>query len=452
MFLHKLGIMRNWLLAALAFACCLLLYFLLPNTIPEAGKRVTVIFLFAIFFWGLEIIPLYATSLVVVLLLTFALTAPVDLIGKGYRFFFIPFSSPVIILFLGGLTLAAAAKRHAVDFFLMEKMLDRLGHRPYPLLLGFLFTTAFFSMWLSNTAATAMMLLLIKPILEKIDTKDPLRKSLVLAVAFGANIGGIGTPIGTPPNAIAMGILRDYGIKLDFVDWMIIAVPLAIVLLLITAGIIMLLFPTKIKQVPYALGRHDKLTKQGKGVCVVALLMIVLWLTEPWLHLPEALVALLGVGLFATFRLITIEEIRSLPWDVLILMWGGLALGEGVQASGIVDTFIHAPLLSQSNLILLILFGLISVGLTSFISNTATANLLLPIAISISPTLALVVAFSCSFAFALPISTPPNALAYSTGYISVKDIFKPGAIISILGLVLLLFSFNYIIPQTSFSL
>jgi solute carrier family 13 (sodium-dependent dicarboxylate transporter), member 2/3/5 len=444
--LGKLLRQRQFWHAIAAILACVATYFFLPVGVPEVGRRVAVVFLFAVLFWAFEIIPLYATSLAVVILLCFLMTG----IGQaGYQQYLAPFSSPIIMLFLGGLVMAEAARRHQIDLFLMEKMLLKVGHRPTYLLLGVLCTAAFFSLWISNTAATAMMLMLVAPILSRIEQDDPLRKGLVIAVAFGANIGGIGTPIGTPPNAIAIGILRDYGIEVGFLDWMMIAIPLVIILLLATALVLRFLFPPKAQAIAFTLEEPAKLTPQGKSVIGLSILIIALWLTKPLHHIPEELVALLGVGLFAGLRLISVEEIRHVPWDVLILMWGGLALGEAVQSSGLVEQLGHVALFSQTGLTLVIIFSMLAVILTSVISNTAAANLLLPIAISLDPSVALIlavaVALSCSFAFVLPISTPPNALAYATGQFTVREMFKSGTILSIIAIVIMLFGVKAIL-------
>ncbi len=421
----------------------------------EASRRVCAILLFAILFWAFEIIPLFATSLLIVLLLTLCLTVPNDLLGlgnKGLQFFLTPFSSPIIMLFFGGLTLAAAAASHKVDLYLIEKMFSKLGHNTLALLIGILLITAFFSMWISNTAATALMLMLIKPILDHFKQGDRIKQRMVLAVAFGANIGGITTPIGTPPNAIALGILSDYGVNMNFLDWILITLPIVVILLVITTFVLIWMFPTTTKTVPFNFSYQLSMSRKGKVVTICALAMIALWLTKPLHHIPEALVALGGICVLTALGLITAKDIRSIPWDVLILMWGGLALGEAVQKSGLINTIVTLPFFQQETLLVTIAFAITALIFTAFISNTATANILLPIAISVDPThkvyIAITVALACSFSFAFPISTPPNALAYGTGHCSIKDMMKSGALISVIGLVIMLLLVRYFIPAS----
>jgi solute carrier family 13 (sodium-dependent dicarboxylate transporter), member 2/3/5 len=434
--------MRGLLLVAIAIICSVAAYLLLPDTIAEPARRVIAVFVLAVFFWAFEIVPLFATSLIIVVLLSLLLTSP--------TFFLVPFASPVIMLFLGGLVLAQAAARHGVDHFLLTRMLRRLGNSSYRVLIGVLLITAFFSMWISNTASAAMMLILIKPVVDGLSGNDPLRKGLILAVAFGANLGGIGTPIGTPPNAIAMGILRDYGMQLNFLTWMMIAVPLAILLLALVAPILLLFFRPQSATITYAPEKSKRLSGQGISVLVIAAIVILLWLTTPLHHISEAIVALIGVAALTAFRLVRKEEFRQVQWDVLVLMWGGLALGEAVQTTGAIDHLLAYPLFAELGMGLIVAIAVVAVLLTSFISNTATANLLLPIAVSINPAHAhlfsITVALACSFSFAFPISTPPNALAYGTGEINVKDMFKAGGVASVIALLVTLVGFQYVIP------
>ncbi len=436
---------QKLLLGLFTLLVCLIALIALPDSLPTSVNRVIVIIVFAIFFWGFEIVPLYATSIFVILGLTFSLQKEL-----GFEAFLLPFSNPVIFLFLGGLTLAAAAHKHEVDRFLMEKMLRRIGRSTKTLILGILITTAFFSIWISNTAAAALMLLLIKPILQKTEKTDPFRKAMTLAIAFGANLGGIGSPIGSPPNAIAIGILRENGIDLNFLTWMMMTIPLMVLLLSVAAVVLFYFFPPKTKTIATPFLENSCLTKKGKIVSGLILLVIGLWLTKPLHHIPEDIVALIGVGLFTATRLISVKDFRNIQWDVLILIWGGLALGEGVLKSGLINELVQLPIFAQQGHLIIAVFCILAVLLTSFISNTATANLLLPLAISIAPAamgfVSITVALACSLALMLPISTPPNALTYGSGAFRVQDMAKSGSVVSVLSLILILLGFEYVIP------
>jgi len=441
---------RKIFFGGLALATCFILYLFLPEFIPEVGKRVTAVFLFALLFWAFEIIPLYATSLLVVLFLTLLLSHPVDRIGEGLNFFLLPFSSPVIMLFLGGLVLASCASKHSVDRVFMEKMLSKVGMSSHRLVLSLLFISAFFSLFISNTAAAAMMLALVGPILAKIKKGDPLRVRVVLAIAFGAGIGGIGSPIGSPPNAIAIGILQEHGVELNFLSWMLMAIPLAICLILLAAAVLSLFFRSKTPPISFSLKSQTPFSQKGKGVLVIGALMLLLWLSKPIHGISEGIVGLLGTSLFAATGLISIKDFRNIPWHILVMMWGGLALGEAVVATGLIENVFDMGRVIQHEFGLISAFCLLAMLLSSVISNTATANLLLPIALSIDPTgqnlLPITVALACSFSLIFPVSTPPNAIVYGTGIVSVKEMSKPGVVISFLALIIMLLGFEIVIP------
>ncbi|PIS03309.1 MAG: hypothetical protein COT85_00490, partial [Chlamydiae bacterium CG10_big_fil_rev_8_21_14_0_10_42_34] len=267
-----------------------LTYFLLPPEISEVGKRVISVFVFAVFFWAFEAAPLYATSLLVIVFLSFFF---IDSEGvRQYELFFSSFSNPLILLFFGGFVLAAALRKHRVDEFVLSKMMYLVGDGSYAVLGGILFTSAFFSLWISNTAAAAMMLAVCKPLFQNLAKEDSLRKSLPLAIAFGCNIGGMGTPIGSPPNAIALGILNEYGINIDFIGWMYIAIPLVILILAFVFFLLVLFFPLKSKTIGKAIGFPSSLSHEGLKTGGIALLMIFFWLSGGWHGISETWVAL----------------------------------------------------------------------------------------------------------------------------------------------------------------
>lgn len=443
---------KNFWKAFVTIIIATIIYLVLPDTCPEAARRTAFIFVFAALFWALEIIPLYATSLVVVvglILLTATPGGPLGFDSKGYIEFLIPFSSPVIMLFFGGFIIAEAMHKYSIDRKLAKRLIKLFGKNPLMILLGFMLTTAFLSMWMSNTATTAMMLVLIGPLLLQMDKDDPFKKALVLAIPFGANIGGVGTPVGTPPNAIAMGILADNNINVSFLDWMLMAVPLVILLLVITCLILYLFFKPKEKELLLELAPVQKMGWKARGVIIISLLTIFLWLTSNIHHTPEALVALIAAGLFFALGLLNKEDIKHIDWDILVLMWGGLALGLGMEISGLTKWIVDLPIFGHHGIVLLALFCILGLLLSTFMSNTAAANLIIPIAISIpgeNPIfLAVAVALSCAFAMALPISTPPNAMAFSTDVINSQDMIKTGTIISLLAVFLVIIGANHII-------
>lgn len=437
------------LLGIVSVLLAFLVYFALPENCPEAARRTAFVFVLAAFFWAFEIIPIYATSLVVVLLLILLLTKPggiMDMDQNGYQIFLVPISSPVIMLFFGGFLLSAALTKYGVDSFLATKLLRVFGNKPFYLLLGFSFTAAFLSMWVSNTATAAMMFALLAPILWQFDKDDGFSKALVLSIAFGCNIGGIATPIGSPPNAIAIGFLIDYGENISFIKWIIYTVPFAIIILYFSTYVLNKLFPSKNNTVELQIEAVNSLKPKSTWVILIALFTVFLWLTGLF---PESVVALLAAGMLIAGGFLDEKDIRGIDWHILILMWGGLALGVGVMESGLSMWLVNLPLFSGHGFILLVIFSVLAVILSSFISNTAAATLLLPIIMSIDDEYKLLIAFSvalsCSFAMAFPISTPPNAMAFSTKAINSGDMFKSGILVSIFALILVLLGLKFVV-------
>lgn len=430
-----------------------LTYLLAPDSMTEVSKRELFIFVIAAFFWAFEIVPLYATSILVVILEVLLLCRPGGILGMntaGYEVFLLPFGSPIIILFFGGFILAKALKKYEIDQMIATHLLKIFGHSPYFIMVGFMVTTAFLSMWMSNTATTAMMIAMVLPLLGQLDEKDSFRTGLILCIAFAASIGGMATPVGTPPNAIAIGILANKGINVDFLSWMKMAFPLSMILLAMASLILYVLFPPKNNNLVLKFENHKKLNKDAVITILIALLTIGLWLTSSLHGIPSAVVALLAAGLFALSGLLQKEDFQALNWDVLILMWGGLALGKGMEISGLAKWVVALPLFAQKGTVLVIVFCILAVALSTFMSNTATANLLIPIVMIIpgesNTILATTIALSCSLAMALPVSTPPNAIAFATNMLKSKDMFKAGLAISILSVAIILLGFKFVLP------
>ena len=424
-------------------------YMVLPESCPEAARRTAFVFVLAAFFWAFEIIPVYATSLVVVLMLIILLTKPDGVLGmdkNGYQVFLVPAASPVIMLFLGGFLLSAALSKYGIDKVMATRLLHVFGKKPYALLLGFSFTAAFLSMWISNTATAAMMFALITPVVARFDPDDGFPKALVLSIAFGCNIGGIVTPIGSPPNAIAIGFLSDYGVNVSFISWIIHTLPFAIIILFFSTFLLYKLFPSKKDSINLEIETDDKIGGSSIWVASIAVFTVFLWLTGLF---PESVVALLAAGALVAGGFLDENDIKNIDWQILLLMWGGLALGVGMQKSGLSDWLVSMPLFEGHGYELLIVFSVVGLALSTFISNTAAANLLLPIVMSIDDESKILIAFSvalsCSFAMAFPISTPPNAIAFSTKVINSKDMLISGTIVSIFALVLVLLGLKLVI-------
>ena len=422
----------------------ILIYFILPNDFSESAKRIVAIFSFSVIFWAFEIIPLFSTSLWIVLALSFFFF-PSD--PKETNLFFQNFANPLILLFLGGFVLAAAIRKYAIDEIILAKILNIVGSSTRLILASVLIISAFFSMWISNTASAAMILTLCKPIFRELSKEDPFNKAILLSIAFGCNIGGIGTPIGTPPNAIALGLLQNFGIEIHFFQWMMMTVPFVIVILGLIYLLLLYFYPPKKRTIKIKIKKYPPLTPEGKKVALIALGMIIFWLCKPLHGISESWVALSGMGFLTALNLITLDDLQLINWDILILMWGGLALGVGIEKSQLLTPFIP-QLTALPDFFILASFCVFAIILSSFISNTASANILLPFAIAIASFktiyIAIPIAVSCSLAMALPVSTPPNALVFSSEILEQKDFYKTGILIGILSLLLVLTTYSLV--------
>jgi sodium-dependent dicarboxylate transporter 2/3/5 len=412
--------------------------------LSEAGRLTFGIFTMAAILWVLEPFPLYVTSFIIVILNAILLGrsgGPLGLTGSGYMIFLHPFFSSVVVLLLGGFVMAQAVKRYGIDTWLLRKLLHRVGTRPGAVLLGVMVMTAFFSMWISNTATTALMMAVAIPVVNTFPGNEPFRKAIILGIPFAANIGGIGTPIGSPPNAIAIGFLEQSGYEMSFLGWMTIGLPIVVVLILVCWLTLFTLYRPKIEHVELDMPEEtESLDNRSKFIIGVFLLVVVLWLTSALHGIPPAITALIPFVIFFGLRLLDDDDLRELGWGILFIVGGGISLGVAMNESGLSEWMVsQVDFAAMGTLGILFLFAVVAATMTTFISNSATANLLLPIVVGIavvSPvSSALVVAIVSSAAMILPVSTPPNAIAYGSGYVDVRDMARSGSIITAVSLV-----------------
>jgi len=409
------------------------------------------IFILAALLWTTEAVPLFATSLLVIGLQLVLLANPGRWTGLGfaegkgptYQAVIAAAADPVLLLFFGGFLLAHAASKEGVDRTLSSLFLKPFGLRPSFILLGVMLITAVFSMWMSNTATTAMMLAVISPVLVAVPADAPLRKVLLLGVPFAANLGGMATPIGTPPNLVAIGYLETLGMKVDFLSWMIVGTPIALLMLAFTWWLLLRLWPTGKEPVALDL-KTSAPSKRGWLVMVVFAATVLLWLTDQLTGLPASVVALLPAVVFTCAGILEGNDLKSIEWDVLLLIGGGISLGAGMQMTGLDRVVVGwLPLSALGGFGLIAVLAIAMLLLSTFMSNTAAANLLIPIGVSSaaltgavpSVQVAIMMALASSLAMALPVSTPPNAIAYGRGGINVRDMAVPGAILGAVGVV-----------------
>ena len=442
---------------------------------PETGlpiftltqQRVIAIFVFTAMMWILEVIPTWTTSVVAIvsILLTTSNKGLGFLIVKenvgaltNYKDVMAAFADPVIMLFLGGFVLAFAATKVGLDVQLAKVMLKPFGTNPKTVLLGVLLVIGIFSMFMSNTATAAMMLTFLTPVLATLPKDGGGRISLALAIPIAANIGGMGTPIGTPPNAIALGALQEAGYAVTFAGWMLRMVPYVIIMLVIAWVLLMKLYPFKAKSIELKIeGQEVKATPFQKYVVWVTFsLTIILWVGEQWFKINSNIVAMIPFAVFSATGIMKAKHLEHINWAVLWMVAGGFALGTALNQTGLASTLIKTiPFASWNALVVMLVGGFICYFLSNFISNSASANLVVPILIVVGkamagnpesaesfnalggvPAMIIGVAICASLAMCLPVSTPPNALAHSTGMITTKQMATVGIVMGAVGLVL----------------
>ena len=422
-------------------------------------QRTIALFVFAAFMWILEVVPAWATSIITMVLLIFtvsdgqfAFLRAGENLGTlvSYKDFMAQFASPTIMLFMGGFVLAIAATQVGLDVVLAKVLLAPFGKNPKTVLLGILLVVAVFSMFMSNTATAAMMLAFLAPVLKNLPADGKGRIGLALAIPIGANIGGIGTPIGTPPNVIALGYLKEnLGIEIGFGDWCIRMVPFVIVMLIIAWFFLLLFFPFKAKEIKLEINADRKKDFHFWVVAATFVITIVLWLIpEKKTGLNSNEVALIPFAVFVATGVFSKNDFKEINWDVLWMVAGGLALGTALMKTGLAKVLVDTiPFATMPALVVIIVSGIVGYAIANFLSHTSAANLLLPILATVatavdlrafggSAALLIGLAISTSVAMILPISTPPNAIASSTGLVETKDMAKMGVIMGLVGLVL----------------
>ena len=402
----------------------------------------------AISLWVTEAIPPFSVSILIV-------GSLVLIMGKSEAHDAIQYlqtwSDSVIWLFLGGFFLAEAMKKTKLDVMLLKAVLPKFGTNPTHVLWGLMFVTALMSMLMSNTATTAMMIATISPLFSRLDKNSNLSRALLLGIPAAASVGGIGTIIGSAPNAIAVGALEKLGHPISFLEWMIVGTPLALLLLFVFWFALVRKYQIKQENnlnfdfltdtKPVHSNRVEILHK----VIVLVILAITLfcWLTSKWIGIPVAAASGIPIVGLTMLGVLDAKDVRQLPWDTLMLVAGGLALGLAIEEQQIATHFVEKISGFQVDFItLLIMFGFITVLLSNFMSNTAATTILIPMGVSlltmidgnVNPIiLPLVIGLSASCALFLPVSTPPNAIAFSTGLIQQSEFRLGGIIIGVLG-------------------
>ncbi|UWG50630.1 Di- and tricarboxylate transporter [Halalkaliarchaeum sp. AArc-CO] len=466
-----------------------------PFGIPPAANAVLAGALWIVIWWVTEPVHLAVTSLVPIPVFSQVGVAEVDAITAQY-------AHPIVFLLLGGFMLALAVERCHLHRRLAIVFMANVGGAPARLLLGIMAVTAFLSMWISNTATAMLMLPIAAAIAlagangvddapslspgesaEEIESPDGLLSkgfglALLLGVAFGANIGGAATLIGSPPSAIFAGIAgSQLGVDVGFLDWMIYAVPLVVVTLFVAWGCIILLTdPTSSIDEEFARKYYagmSAMESDERRVALVFGLVIVAWLLRPAVIEPilpgltDHVIAVVGgIALFLVpggpdgeDRLLSWEDAAELPWDVLLLIGGSFAVAHAFQVGGL-DEVVAQSLSSLEWMSVLLLIATIVtavMALSNLMSNTATATVFLPILVAFAPLasspplyLMAPAALAASFVFVLPVGTPPNAIAYGNGHLDIAQMMRVGIVINLICIPLVALLSYLWLPVTPF--
>lgn len=437
---------KSVLLFLLSLGIALGLTFLLKE--PDfTDSQLYVIFLlfFSVGLWLTEAIPAFAVSLFIIAFLVFAL-------GNGYfnsepqniDKYVQTFSSSVIWLLLGGFFLARAMTKTKLDQALFRYTLKLSGTNPRHLLIGLMGTTMLASMIMSNTATTAMVIAAVLPLVTTLGRESGVSKALLLGIPMSASTGGMATIIGTPPNAIAVGLLKNAGVDIEFIDWMIYGVPIAIVLTFLCCLVLILIFLKDKTPIPLDFLENQKsdvsnesLT-QRRIVSVVIILTVGLWLTTSLHGLTVASVCAVPLVVLTLTGVLDGKDIQGLPWDTLLLVAGGLSLGIALENTGLLSHYGNILIsMDLQNILLIFIFAYITMLVSNIMSNSAASTVMIPLGMAILAGLklevALIIAFAASSAMFLPVSTPPNAIVFSTGLIQQKDFRIGGILVGLLG-------------------
>lgn len=441
----------------------LMLLLPVPEGLSVAGWSTAAVAMLMAIWWITEVVPISVTALIPLLL--FPVMGIAD-IGQTA----IPYANPMIFLFMGGFILAISMQEWGLHRRVALNIIKIVGSRPLSIIAGFMISTAIMSMWVSNTAATMMMLPIALSVIDltKTTKEDILNYrnfgiALMLAIAYSSSVGGLATIIGTPTNALLIGYLHDsYGIEISFVQWMMVGLPIVIFgLPIIFVTLTKWVYPIKLKSLPGgheyvsdALSKMGRITRPEVMVAVIFSVVALLWIFRPLLEdylpgLSDAGIAIFGaIVLFITpvkpregIFLLTWKQAEKLPWGVLILFGGGLSLAGAIHRTGLAEWIGgYFSLIGGWPVILVILIvAMVIIMFTELASNSATAAAFLPIMSSVAigigqdpMLLAVPVAIVASCAFMLPAATPPNAIVYGSGVMTIPQMAKAGIVLNVL--------------------
>ena len=429
-----------------------------------------------LFWWVSEALPIAITALLPIIVWPLTAVMPIKEVTASY-------GHPIIFLFMGGFVLALAMEKSFLHRRMALYMIRLTGSGANAMILGFMIASAFLSMWISNTATTVMMLPIVQSVLQWIakEAKDVDKKSmrnftiaLLLGIAYAANIGGMATPVGTPPNLVMLGFAREHwGMDIDFFSWMAFALPLCIVLIVLCYYLLVsFLFPNNLgdlkqtsNEISKELERSGKMSLSEKRVLYIFIATSLLWITRSyivrWTALPlnDTIIAIsAAVALFICSgskgkKLLVWKDTEQLPWGILLLFGGGLSLASGLKETGVIDLL--ASFFTNDMSFFLLVFGLtaVSLFLTELMSNVALVTVFVPVVASIALgfgqaewTLAIPVTLAASCAFMLPMSTPPNAIVFAGGQLKIKNMMRAGIFMNLIAIIFIFLCCQFLMP------
>jgi sodium-dependent dicarboxylate transporter 2/3/5 len=443
--------LRRFLLFIAVSIVALVLWRMFTVSLPPEQRAVLLLFLLAIGLWATEAVPAFAVGLLIMGYLVFALGTPL-LLAEPWDVspYLNSWSSPVIWLMLGGFFLAEGLSRTGLDRQLFALAIKPAGSQPDRVLLAVMLTSAIASMFISNTSTTVLMIGAVLPLVRQLGTGEPFAKALMVAIPLAASVGGMGTIIGSAPNAIAAGVAADFGHAVDFVEWMMIGAPVALVLVFLAWLYLVKRHPTTISEINLDLDTLEEPELPGKRdrliVASISITTVALWMTTPLHGIHVAAISLIPIVGLTMTQVLGAAQVRGLPWDTLMLVAGGLSLGSAVVDTGLAERLasgLEFLTVLNADVLVFAVLAMLTVLLSNFMSNTATVSVVLPVAVALMPgrelEMCLILGLSASCALLLPVSTPPNAVAFSTGKLQTKDLRPGGLLIGVLGPAIIIF-------------
>jgi sodium-dependent dicarboxylate transporter 2/3/5 len=442
--------LRRFLLFILVTSAAVAIWNTLTVSLPPEQRAVLFIFLVAVGLWITEAVPAFAVGLLIMGYLVFALGTPLIMTEPWDTSPYLnTWSSPVIWLMLGGFFMAQGLSRTGLDRRLFALAIKPAGTRPDRVLLAIMMVSAVASMFISNTSTAVLMVGAVLPLVRQMGHEEPFGKALLIAIPLAASVGGMGTIIGSAPNAIAAGAAAEAGHTIDFIEWMLLGVPVALLLVVIGWYFLLRRYPAKAMEIKLDMSAMEEPALPEKRdrviVTVLSLATIALWMTTPLHGIHVVAISLVPIVGLTMTQVMGAAHVRGLPWDTLMLVAGGLSLGSAVVDSGLAERLASGlGFLTglRLDVVVFAAMALITVLLSNVMSNTATVSVVLPVAVALLPgrelEMCLVIGLSASCALMLPVSTPPNAIAFSTGEIETRDLRLGGLLIGLLGPVVII--------------